>query len=113
MIAQNIANANVPGYKARDLVKPRFSDSLEKVTMSTATTKLSATDPGHIQGGMSTTSFQTTTKPNSVGDESISGNSVVLEEEVMKMSKNNLEYQQTTDLYRKMLEMIKTAIGNA
>jgi len=40
------------------------------------------------------------------------GNKVVLEEQVLELTKTGMEYQETTNIYRKMLEMIKTSIGN-
>jgi len=115
VIAQNIANANVPGYKARDIKTPDFGKVMSEMganKMSTSSVKLATTEPGHISGNTSFGDFRTVVNSTSEGEVTPSGNSVVLEDEVMKMSKTGLEYQQTTDLYRKMIEMIKTAIGN-
>ena len=41
-----------------------------------------------------------------------SGNSVVLEEQMGKMSESSIDYRMTTELYKKHLNMIKMAIGN-
>lgn len=107
IIAQNIANANTPGFEAKDLKKPDFASM-----MNTATTtgELSQTNSNHISGMNVASKY---TKVNSQGFEiTPSGNKVVLEDEVMKLSRTGLEYQETTSMYRKMIEMLKTAIGN-
>lgn len=113
VLSQNIANANVPNYKAKDLKPMDFSDYMAGGSKSTVGVQLANTEPGHIAGtgnASNSTAAKAATKSFEVTP---TGNSVVVEDEVLKMSKNNLEYQQTADLYKKMLEMIKTAIGNA
>jgi flagellar basal-body rod protein FlgB len=40
------------------------------------------------------------------------GNSVVLEEQMMKLAETQMDYRLTTNLYRKNVELLKTAIGN-
>ena len=42
----------------------------------------------------------------------IDKNAVVLEEQMMKIAKNQIEYQTVTNMYQKMRDMFKTAIGN-
>ena len=39
------------------------------------------------------------------------GNAVVLETELMKVNKTAMDYQLTTNIYRKYISMFKTAIG--
>jgi flagellar basal-body rod protein FlgB len=39
------------------------------------------------------------------------GNSVVVEEQVIKVAETQMDYQLITNLYRKHVDMIKTAIG--
>lgn len=105
-LAQNVANANTPGYDAKDLKKPNFASVL-KAQSSTA---LTSTNSAHI-GGMNVAGNYKSV--NTDGFEiSPTGNKVVLEDEVFKMSQNSMEYQETTNIYRKMMEMLKTAIGN-
>ncbi len=114
VLSQNIANANVSGYMAKDLKAPDFKGALDQASASanTSSVRLATTAEGHISGNGSSGNFATVTKSRREGEITPNGNNVVLEDEVLKMSKNNLEYQQTADLYRKMLDMIKTAIGN-
>ena len=45
LIASNIANADTPGYQARDM---SFSAALEQATRITPTAPLTTTSPGHL-----------------------------------------------------------------
>lgn len=118
VLAQNIANADVPGYKTKDLEAPDFSSAMKSASGENtggvgSGVTLTATQPGHISGTINASNFKQTTSSGRHGDVTKTGNNVVLEDEVLKMSKTDLEYQQTADLYKKMLDMLKTAIGNA
>ena len=106
VLAQNIGNANTPGYEAKDVKKPDFA----KLLSGTHSSGLATTNPAHISG----TGFAGGKKviDSKSFEVSPTGNKVVLEDETMKMSQTGMEYQETTNLYRKMMEMLKTAIGN-
>ena len=109
VLSQNIANANTPGYEGKDIQRPDFSQALENVTVAS----LATTNPNHISG--TKTASSSFRKVSSVGNGyqiKPSGNKVTVEDEVMKMSQTGIEYQQTTGIYRKMIDMLKTAIGN-
>ena len=109
VLAQNIANANTPGYEAKDLKRPDFA-SFMQANSATTTGSLTQTNSNHISGMNVATQYK---KVSSEGFEiTPSGNKVVLEDEVMKLSRTGMEYQETTGMYRKMIEMLKTAIGN-
>ena len=112
VLSQNIANANVPGYQAKDIKAPDFSSMIEK-SSNEGGVSVATTDTGHMTiGTTGSGKFQPVAKAIKRGEISPSGNNVILENEVLKMSKNSLEYQQSAEMYRKMLEMLKTAIGN-
>ena len=112
LLAQNIANANTPNYQAKDL-KPLDFDKLLTTgnARSTSAFTLATTHKAHFPGAGDSAGM--------IGDEDESepfeitprGNKVVLEQEVMKASKNSMNYQMTTSIYRKMMQMMKTAIG--
>ena len=44
VLAENVANAETPRYRARDLAPPNFASTLQRVSISMA-----RTDPGHIE----------------------------------------------------------------
>jgi len=112
--AQNIANANTPNYSAKTLEKPDFSkfmNSSAGSAQSAAGGGLATTHKGHISG----THIANNKNGRIVDAESFetspTGNKVVLEDEVMELTKTGMEYQETTNIYRKMMDMIRTSIG--
>lgn len=83
IVSQNVANANTPGYAARD-IRP-FSEVLSQVKVVMTTT-----DPGHIPASGDNLDPSSYRKAGSESWETtVSGNSVVLEQEMMKGSDIN------------------------
>ena len=72
---------------------------------------MKTTHPGHIKGTIGGTSGFTQIKEPDIQDTKPNGNQVSLDQELMKMSKNSLDYQTTTSIYRKMTEMMRNAMG--
>lgn len=108
VIAQNIANANTPNYDAKTLKKPDFSSFLS----STSSSGLAVTNNKHISGtNLAANKFGRITEFDS-SEASPTRNKVVLEDQIMELSKTSMEYQETTNIYRKMMDMLKTAIGS-
>ena len=108
VLSQNVANADTPGYVARDLKAQDFSDILSGET--TRGNALRATDPRHIAistGGH--TQFEEETTP---GQANPNGNAVSLEQEMIKVSETQAQFQAAANLYAKALTMMKTAIGH-
>ena len=110
VLSENVSNANTPKFKPRDLVEPKF-DAAGAQTGSTGSLAMMRTSTSHIApsgGGRSTFAANKTgfeTKP--------AGNSVSLEEEMMKVSANQMDYAAVTSLYSKSLHLLKTAIGKS
>jgi flagellar basal-body rod protein FlgB len=105
VLAQNIANADTIGYAAQDLKEPAFNELLRGVRSGVT---LATTAPRHISVGAPGGPV-VERAPDS--ERTTSGNSVVLEDQMMKVSKTAMDFQLTTNLYRKHLAMIKTALG--
>ncbi len=107
VLSQNIANADTPSYTPRDLKAQSFDDHIKKLEAVAP----ELTSPMHMQGtvpvktgpGNEKTKDQYETKP--------SGNSVVLEEQMMNVTQTQMNYQLITNLYRKHVDMLKRAIG--
>ena len=112
LLAQNIANADTPGYKAKDVSAPDFSKILAGTSSQSAQNlPLTVTHAGHILpqmpgGGMKIIERKKTDELNP------DGNNVVIEEEMSKIASNQGEYTMALNLYSKTLSMFKTAIGN-
>lgn len=100
-VARNIANADTPGFKARDMQS--FADSYRA-----ASEPLRTTDPRHLQApGWSPEARQ-------VSDEtgvSPNGNSVSLEEEMLKAAEVKRSHDLSLGIYRSALDLMRTSIG--
>ena len=109
LLAENVANADTPQFKPRDLAPPDFSRALAGAANVPVT--LAATNVAHIRGsaGGGSTQFQ---PERSAGHEvRPAGNAVNLEDEMLKVAANQMDYQAATTLYGKSLGLIRTALG--
>jgi len=106
VLAQNVANANTPGYRARDIKPPNFGQVVQM--MKPAETS-GASGKGHVRL-ISKTADSNTREVRDDLQASISGNSVDLELEMKKSADAALEYQTMTHLYRKHMEMLRMAV---
>jgi flagellar basal-body rod protein FlgB len=109
VLANNVANADTPGYRARDL-KAMKAVSFKRMLGGGAKLGMAATNAGHLAGQSRKPAASAVDKADS-HEIVISGNSVSLEEEMMKVGKTMMDYQLTINLYRKHISMIKTALG--
>ena len=106
VLAENIANATTPGYRPRDLQPPSFAALVGR----RATTRLEVTHQSHIgpAGGGAPRAQRST------GDAALatpSGNSVVLETELMKIAQTRMNHEVTAGLYRKHLDMFRMVLA--
>ena len=97
-IASNVANANTPGYKARD-VEP-FNKVLDAMPV-----RLAVTSPSHIQLSPSETDTRTNAKKDS-WEVVHSGNSVSVEQEMIKGGDVNREYSMNTAIVHSFHRML-------
>lgn len=104
VLARNIANANTPEYKARDL-KP-FNN--KAVMMQQHRLKLNTTNPHHLANNVSGGHFRMMESEDN-SETTISGNNVVLDEEVRKVAENNIDYQEIINIYKKWGSMMHMA----
>jgi flagellar basal-body rod protein FlgB len=100
-IATNVANANTPGFKARD-VEP-FNKVLSAMPVTLATTS-----PAHMQLSPAETDTRATAKKDS-WDVVHSGNSVSLEQEMIKGSDVNRDYSMNSAIVRSFNRMVMTS----
>lgn len=110
VLAENVANADTPGFQARDLVPPKFDDPTSLRPPNVSGVSLARTEPLHLAGYPGTDSgFRSTRNGNF--DVRPTGNAVSLEDEMMKVAGNQMDYQIATALYTRSLSLIKTALG--
>jgi flagellar basal-body rod protein FlgB len=106
VLAENIANADTPDFVQRDLKAFSFGDEMKSVAMVTTST----TSPTHISvsSGGGSGRFGDHSAPFEITP---SGNGVTLEDEMMKVSGNDMDYQAVTTLYTRSMRLLKIAIG--
>lgn len=102
LIAQNVANADTPGFHARDL--GRFAESYR----SEASTTLRATRPGHATG----ISWGDSPRAKDAGGEpSPNGNTVSIEDEMIRTAQARREFDIAIAVTRSSLSLIRTSLG--
>jgi flagellar basal-body rod protein FlgB len=107
VLSQNVANADTPGYKPRDLKEFSFEKELNRFSAVTP----AQTNSHHLQAHASSASDGTVkmksyeTKPT--------GNSVVLEQQMVDIAQTSVDAQTASSLYRKFAGMMRTAMGRA
>lgn len=123
VLAQNIANADTPNYKAQDVAAPNFRKMLSEHHRPPAHSSHSAghlqspssmavTKPGHISGmGIKKAAFASDERKETF-ELNPNGNNVSIEEEMAEVAKNQGEYTKVLNLYSKTISLFKTAIGN-
>ena len=112
VLAQNVANVDTPGYTARDLKPVNFEDILKgSTTAPQFAGGMNVTDPRHISlTPPGAENFGDFNSPDVEANPS--GNSVSLEQEMIRVSDTQAEYQAASNLYAKAIDMMKTAIGH-
>jgi flagellar basal-body rod protein FlgB len=112
VLTQNVANVDTPGFVARDLKPQDFSHELQQAQSPMRTAgQLAVTDPRHISL-TSTTSGPFQNYEVRDAEANPNGNSVSLEQEMIKVSDTQAQFQAATNLYAKTITMMKTAIGH-
>lgn len=109
VIAQNISNADTPGYKPQDLVKEDFGEVLKKVNQTNAV-RIERTNTGHITPGGNIDDPQSR-KMKKTYDVAPAGNAVVMEEQMINSQSTVGDYNLMTSLYQKNVSMIKMSLG--
>ncbi|WP_420414484.1 flagellar basal body rod protein FlgB [Roseibium sp.] len=109
VLAENIANSDTPGYGARDVKSYSFEDHIGREAFGLTTDR---TSKQHISGMMGGDIGGKTENRDSF-EVTPSGNAVNLEEQMMKITQNQMDYQAATTLYTKGLGLIRTALSKS
>ena len=104
-ISSNIANAEVQGYKKFEV---NFEQNLKKAIKDKGMS-LTISDPDHIQSASLNSNsnvIQVRQIPNNYG----AGNNVSIDEEMVNLANNQMNYQIGATTLNKMFNIIRTAI---
>ena len=105
VLAENVSNADTPGFKPQDLARPTPEGLASGASASLSMTR---TNAAHIAVSGGSGQFE----GKQAGYETRpAGNAVNLDDEMMKVANNQMDFQAATSLYSRSLGLLKTAIG--
>ncbi|WP_040608972.1 flagellar basal body rod protein FlgB [Pseudooceanicola batsensis] len=105
VIAQNVANSDTPGYKARDV------SNFAEVLRGAGGAGVRTTDSRHIGGvGGGAIDGVNIREDEGAHEVSLDGNSVALEQQSIKAAEISENYRLAAQLYRKGHEMLTLAV---
>ena len=104
LLSANVANADTPNYRPHDLVAPKFVAPTENAPPGVPPVILARTEQGHMPG----------IAPGSPTFRSVDTGGVVnLEQEMMKVASNTMDFQAVSALYIRSLNILKVALGKS
>ena len=104
VIAENVANADTPGFVGRDLKQPTdFAAAMARG----GGLQMVRTNAAHIAPAGTPVRFDATKAPDS--ETTLDGNSVVVEEQMLKMAESRMAYDAAIGFYQKSMSMIRMA----
>ncbi|WP_417670912.1 flagellar basal body rod protein FlgB [Roseibium sp.] len=109
VLAENVANADTPRYRAKELESYAFSDHIGRSDFGIET---AVTKSGHITGTLSASS-NGKVEEKDMFEVTPSGNNVVLEEQMIKVTENQMDFQAAVSIYTKSLGLIRTALSKS
>lgn len=102
LLAHNVANADTPGWRPRDL------GSFAATLSATSGSGPVQTQPNHLPGTHATFPLDTTTRPSGRAPD---GNAVSMQEQLMKVAGTESSQELVTNLYSKYLGFFRLALG--
>ncbi|PHK93717.1 flagellar biosynthesis protein FlgG [Pseudoroseomonas rhizosphaerae] len=109
ILAQNIANADTPLYRARDVKPFQFNSALLRSQPGAPALQLASTRPGHM--GRAREGVAVTADRAEGYSEDPDGNTVNLEEQMVKQADVAKAYDLATLVYRRGTALLRTAAG--
>ncbi len=116
VIASNIANSETPHFKAHDVQALDFSDLLGRQIAGTQriahiARPQVASSAAMTAMGASSLRGRHVVVDSDTGETKPDGNTVSLEEQVLKMGEVRADFSTLTNLYRKQMALLNTALG--
>ena len=114
VIAENVANADTPGYVAKELKPQDFSSLLDNAPGSRARTggpTMTTTNAKHMTAGSGGVQGGDRVEDTESHEASPTGNTVILEEQMIEMANTQMEYGKMVSLYRRHVGLLKASLG--
>lgn len=112
IIAQNVANADTPGYQPHDLTKVDFSDALKNIAGGQQMTLNPVTTNAAHMSAAGDIDNPKNREQKVTYEVAPAGNAVILEEQMVNSAQTSMDYNLITSLYQKNIGMIRTALGH-
>ena len=112
VLSQNIANADTPDYRPQDLRAADFARLVEGIAGRPGGLPMKHTARAHLDGAAVARIGLAGRAQVTVFEVAPDGNAVVLEEQSAKSAETALDFQLTSNLYRKYLGMMRIALGH-
>ncbi len=112
VLTQNVANADTPDYKPLDL-RPAGARELlaQRRAAGPGAVAVARTQPAHLAGAAPAPTDNPRARTTDGFETAPSGNAVVLDEQLEKLGETQLGYELATNLYRRHVGLLKTALG--
>ncbi len=105
VLADNVANADTPKFRPKDIAPLDFGPQAKSGGQQLA---LALTSPSHLSGPDAAAQFGTS-RPNY--DVKPAGNAVNLEDQMIKVANNQMDYQAAISLYSRSMGLFRVAMG--
>lgn len=117
LVAQNVANADTPGYRPRDLKAYSFQASLMNQASGsvyrggraapTSGVQMMETSAAHMAPSNAPSAWRSTAGVDS--EVTLDGNAVSLEDQMLKMTDARMNYDAAISFYQKSMNMLRQA----
>ena len=117
LVAQNVANADTPGYRPTDLKAYSFQASLMGqasgaayrggANAPTSNVRMIATSATHMAPSKAPSAWRATAGADS--ETTLDGNAVSLEDQMLKMTDARMNYDAAITFYQKSMNMLRMA----
>jgi flagellar basal-body rod protein FlgB len=104
LLSENVAHADTPGYRARDIADFAAIVDSQQGAFAARTTR-----PGHIPFGADARGFEPR-EQTALGAETPNGNSVSLEDQMMRSAEVRQGHEMAIGVYAKSLEILRAAV---
>ena len=112
VVAENVANVTTPGYTPRDVDQDAFARTMERMASGAKAGQghpgMAVTHAGHmVREGSAGPALSLQRTPDS--ETTLDGNSVVVEEQMMKIAETRMDFETMVGLYQKSLGLLRLA----
>ena len=109
VLTSNVANAETPGYVAKDI---RFEEALQQAVGFTAQDTLRRTNPRHLPQPQGLREVQGTLVVSPSDDVGRDRNSVSVDREMAELATNTLQYNAAAEILSRMFDQLKRTISD-